>query len=125
MVKRWIRFSRYSPDISGADSRRTPRSIFAIISLAWSLIGASRPSIPLPPLDHTHRLAFGSRDRARRHDRELHTEARRLAELLGGAPSQRRDLRMIGGEAAAARDQLWGRLHLGLGPRQGAGPVHA
>src|SRR5215467_10530758 len=103
MVRRWIRSSRYSGVISAADSRRTPRSIFAIMSLAWSLISPSlcrrastggapardgqpraplRLRIPLPALDHTHGLAFGSWDRSRRHDRELDAEAGRLAELL-------------------------------------------
>src|SRR5437879_7380142 len=96
-----------------------PRSIFATMSLAWSLIGASRPRIPLPALDHTHRLAFGSRDRSRGHDRELDTQARGLPELLGGAAAERPDLRMDGDEAAAARDHLGCGLHLDLEPRQG------
>src|SRR5262250_1131561 len=119
MVRRWIRFSRYSPVISAADSRRTPRSIFAIMSLAWSLIASSRLRIPLPALDHTHRLALRTRDRPRSHDGELDAQARGLPELLGGAPPERRDLRMVGGEAAAARDQRGRGLHLDLEPRQG------
>src|SRR5262249_44956970 len=118
MVSRWIRLSRYSPVISAADSRRTPRSIFATISLAWSLIGPSRLRIPLPALDHTHRLALGSGDRPRRHDRELDAEARGLPELVGGAPPERGDLRMVRRESAAARDDCGRRLHLDFEPRQ-------
>src|SRR3989442_4785742 len=110
MVRRWIRFSRYSAVISAADSRRTPRSIFAIMSLTWSLIGPSRPRIPLRALDHTHRLAFGSRDRARGYNRELDAQARRLPELFGGPPPERRDLRMIGGAASAPGDHHGRRL---------------
>src|SRR6185295_7476365 len=124
MVRRWIRFSRYSADISAADSSRTPRSIFAIMSLAWSLIGSSRLRIPLPALDHTHRLALGSRDGAGGHDGELHAEAGRLPELLGGTPAKRGDLRMVGREAAAACDQLGRRLDLDLESRQGRRAVH-
>src|SRR5215813_11537199 len=119
MVRRWIRFSRYSPVISAADSRRTPPSIFAIMSLAWSLIVSSRLRIPLPALDHTYRLAFGPRDRPRSHDGQLDAQARGLPELLGGAPPQRRDLRVVDGEVAAARDQRGRRLHLDLELRQG------
>src|SRR5499433_2304387 len=119
MVRRWIRFSRYSAVISAADSRRTPRSIFAIMSLAWSLIASSRLRIPLPALDHTHRLALGSGDRPRRHDRELDAEARGLPELVGGAPPECHDLRMVRRESAAARDDRGRRLHLDLEPRQG------
>src|SRR6266478_3772040 len=119
MVRRWIRLSRYSAVISAADSRRTPPSIFAIMSLAWSLIGSSRSRIPLLALDHTHGLAFGSRDRSRGHDRELDAQAGRLPELLGGAPTERLDLGMIGGEAAAPGDQLGRRLDLDLEPGQG------
>src|SRR6185295_19030094 len=116
MVRRWIRFSRYSADISAADSRRTPRSIFAIISLAWSLIASSRLRIPLPALDHTHRLALRTRNRPGRHERQLDTETRRLPDLLGGAPPERRDRRVVGGETAAPGDQLGRRLHLHLEP---------
>src|SRR5215475_12094446 len=123
MVKRWIRLSRYSPVISAAASRRTPRSIFAIISLAWSLIRPSRLRIPLPALDHTHRLALGTGDRPRRHDRELDAEARGLPEPVGGAPPERGDLRMVGGEAAAARDHRRRRLHLDLEACQGGRAV--
>src|SRR5262249_27282576 len=118
MVNRWIRLSRYSPVISAAASRRTPRSIFAIISLAWSLIRPSRLSIPLPALHPTHRVAAGSGDRPRPHDGAPDARARGLPELVGGAPPERGDLRMVHCESAAARDDRGRRLHLDLEPRQ-------
>src|SRR6266850_6628946 len=121
MVMRCTRWSRYSAVISSADSRRSPRSIFAIIarsSLMRGLLASSLPLLELPLLDHAHGFALGARERARRHERHLGGEPDGPGQALADAPAQVDEDRVRGVEAPAALDHRRRGLHLHLEPRQ-------
>src|SRR5512145_871153 len=130
---RCTRLSRYSGVISPADSRRTPRSILAIIArLSSAIAGSSLPVSRMVSgyrdcsglLDHPDGLALRARDRVRRHEREVDREASALVELLRHLVPEPRELGMAGLEAAAAGQQrgCWLDAHLQTG--QGARAVH-
>src|SRR4030081_1318552 len=104
MVMRCTRLSRYSAVISSADSRRSPRSIFAIIARS-SLMRGLLPSVyRLPLLDHAHGFALGARERARRHQRHLGREPDGPGQALADPPAQVDEHRMRRVEAPAAAD---------------------
>src|SRR5919197_2408473 len=123
---RWTRLSRYSGVISSADSRRMPRSIFAIISRSSLMAGASWFSgyrVRSGLFDHAHGLALGARQRPRGHQREGHAEADGLRQPGGHALLKLSEDWMRGVEAGAARDHGRRRLHLHLEPRERARAV--